>query len=855
MANEIRIKDLDLTSQLNKDNLFIMQDGDNPTNAIKLESLLSWILSNGAISLDTFKNSSSIISKSDKMNNTISFQLSLQNWYPNQIYKQDDYVIYNKALYQCNKTSSSSEIFPTEDFNEIIKASSDGPIDIDIATLEKAGIVKPDGTSITIEEDGTIHAIGGGGGSGGKVNWYISQEQPTSSLLQNGDIWLRIPDAQIFQYVFNTASETYKWENTGLNIKGPKGVDGVTPTVTVTEIQDGARTGYRILINGTPCDLYNGVNGVDGVTPVLTSEPTENGVNIYQGEELLCTILNGINGQDGIAQTIRLSEDEQGNVVISIIDIDGQTIIDSKTIRGGGGGGGSPFIIAPINPSSEGEFENGTIWLNTDSARFFGYQDESWSIIGQLDTPFKIKENNLIIKDSNYSQEIVEKQQNQYNVILGSYCKIINSTSGAASGECRNNFLAGYGQTIEGSSSCQYNSFLNFSNKISNCGQSQYNFLCGYQNEISNGGNFNYCLLLGRNNKITNGGGDTDNILMGETNLISQMSNSSYNTLIGQGLQLRNGSYSYYNIMLGSTNYIQGPNNYSNFIAGNLITLGSTEGGCRGNFLVGRSYSVTDGSEDNVIGGYGHGISSCQIDSCAIFGDNQKISNIKSLYGCTMGGRDNSIIGDEGKNGSDCVTLFGYSNEIINNGHGGCWCSVVLGYDNKLTDAQYGCLAAGYNNEIINLPYGAAVIGQFNKIKGTDWKAGQSHFIAGSYNEINQIEDKEEKRLTSVAFGQYNKGETEDTYYLLSLGNGSQTSSRKNAFAVDESGNGYFEGDVYLTNTVKVGDSIIETVTEVPAEPIENKVYHYVTETANKLITYSNEKWLSMSFAEDPDLN
>jgi hypothetical protein len=33
------------------------------------------------------------------------------------------------------------------------------------ATTDKAGIVKPDGTTITVDTDGTIHAVGGGGGS------------------------------------------------------------------------------------------------------------------------------------------------------------------------------------------------------------------------------------------------------------------------------------------------------------------------------------------------------------------------------------------------------------------------------------------------------------------------------------------------------------------------------------------------------------------------------------------------------------------------------------------------------------------------------------------------------------------
>ena len=37
---------------------------------------------------------------------------------------------------------------------------------IGIATTEKAGIVKPDGTTITVDADGTMHSVGGGGTAG-----------------------------------------------------------------------------------------------------------------------------------------------------------------------------------------------------------------------------------------------------------------------------------------------------------------------------------------------------------------------------------------------------------------------------------------------------------------------------------------------------------------------------------------------------------------------------------------------------------------------------------------------------------------------------------------------------------------
>ncbi|MDE7446179.1 MAG: hypothetical protein K2N15_10845, partial [Lachnospiraceae bacterium] len=48
---------------------------------------------------------------------------------------------------------------------------------IGIATTEKAGIVKPDGTTVTIDEDGTLHSAGGGGTSG-TINYDELENQP-----------------------------------------------------------------------------------------------------------------------------------------------------------------------------------------------------------------------------------------------------------------------------------------------------------------------------------------------------------------------------------------------------------------------------------------------------------------------------------------------------------------------------------------------------------------------------------------------------------------------------------------------------------------------------------------------------
>lgn len=49
---------------------------------------------------------------------------------------------------------------------------------IEIATTEKAGIVKPDGETITIDEDGTLHSSGGSGATG-TINYNELENQPS----------------------------------------------------------------------------------------------------------------------------------------------------------------------------------------------------------------------------------------------------------------------------------------------------------------------------------------------------------------------------------------------------------------------------------------------------------------------------------------------------------------------------------------------------------------------------------------------------------------------------------------------------------------------------------------------------
>jgi len=66
----------------------------------------------------------------------------------------------------------------TEDKSSIVAAINS--IDVEaspIATTTTPGIVKPDGTTVTVDQDGTIHAAGGGGG-GGTTDYALLSNKP-----------------------------------------------------------------------------------------------------------------------------------------------------------------------------------------------------------------------------------------------------------------------------------------------------------------------------------------------------------------------------------------------------------------------------------------------------------------------------------------------------------------------------------------------------------------------------------------------------------------------------------------------------------------------------------------------------
>lgn len=59
--------------------------------------------------------------------------------------------------------------------------------EVPVATDLYAGGVKPDGTTIIMDSDGTIHAVGGGGGTSGLLETYTDQTVAVPYTFVNKD--------------------------------------------------------------------------------------------------------------------------------------------------------------------------------------------------------------------------------------------------------------------------------------------------------------------------------------------------------------------------------------------------------------------------------------------------------------------------------------------------------------------------------------------------------------------------------------------------------------------------------------------------------------------------------------------
>ena len=135
-------------------------------------------------------------------------------------------------------------------------------VDVPVATVDVVGTVKPDGTTITIADDGTISAVGGGA-AGGDVADFVTNTVvgaiPKNTNL-NGKTSMEILKMALVSYVDPTASVSYSQPNTVLK-KG----QSFDLTITVSGINKGTSDVAELILikDGTVLETIQYVAGTN----------------------------------------------------------------------------------------------------------------------------------------------------------------------------------------------------------------------------------------------------------------------------------------------------------------------------------------------------------------------------------------------------------------------------------------------------------------------------------------------------------------------------------------------------------------------------------------------------------------
>lgn len=134
-------------------------------------------------------------------------------------------------------------------------------------------------------------------------------------------------------------------------IQGPQGLDGVSPTITVTQ----TATGYHIEITDTGgtdyVDLYNGADGSDGVSPTVTIASITGGhtITITDADHPSGQSFNVMDGTDGAAGQGVPTGGTAGQVLAKV---DGTDYNTQWVTPSGGGGGACKAASKKYNSSS-----------------------------------------------------------------------------------------------------------------------------------------------------------------------------------------------------------------------------------------------------------------------------------------------------------------------------------------------------------------------------------------------------------------------------------------------------------------------------------------------------------------------
>ena len=201
-------------------------------------------------------------------------------------YITDDYEepeVKSNKVTDINSTNTDEEYPSAKAVYDAIQDVSGGGGDVPIATTEVAGKVKPDGTTITVDIDGTIHSVEG---SGGTNNYELLINKPQingvtlSSNKTSAD--LGIKQTYTANDIAFTDGETFQQKYDAGELTGPQGNPGA----------DGAQgpAGANATING-----QNTLNILAGTNISLDQQGTDLTINATGGSGGGATYTAGTN--------------------------------------------------------------------------------------------------------------------------------------------------------------------------------------------------------------------------------------------------------------------------------------------------------------------------------------------------------------------------------------------------------------------------------------------------------------------------------------------------------------------------------------------------------------------------------
>lgn len=233
------------------------------------------------------------------------------------------------------------------------------------ATTSALGGVKPDGNTITVDEDGTIHGantytlpiattavLGGIKVDGTTItvnsegvitcindssipNWVASTDYTTGMLVVNGTVIYQCKTEHTSGATFDDIEKTNWTALTGQQgEKGDKGADGVSPTAKVTQTDLGAT------ITVTDANGTTTANVSNGTSAMLSVSQTETGCTVTATDgsgTTSATVSNGTNGTNGndgkSAYAIAVEEGFSGDEAAWLRSLKGITTVTSSAVN------------------------------------------------------------------------------------------------------------------------------------------------------------------------------------------------------------------------------------------------------------------------------------------------------------------------------------------------------------------------------------------------------------------------------------------------------------------------------------------------------------------------------------------